>query len=403
MVRCNGGLNQQRGAICNAVLAARIMNATLVLPELDTNSFWHDKSGFSGIYDVRHFISSLANDVKIVKALPLVGRKKQRRMKPFQLRPPRNAYPSWYETVALAKMKEHGAIHLSPFSHRLAEELDNHEYQRLRCRVNFHALRFREDVMSLSKKIVARLRAEGQFLAIHLRFEMDMLAFAGCVDIFTPAEQAILLKYRKENFAEKTLHYTDRRLIGKCPLTPEEVGLILRSLGYDNSTRIYLAAGDIFGGERFMEPLRKLFPRLENRTTVATAEELNRISTEGKGLLGPAVDYMVCLLSDIFMPTYDGPSNFANNLLGHRLYSGFRTSIRPDRKALVPIFMEREEGSLEQGEFEEKVKAVVQSSWIAGPHTRVDPESFYTNPWPECFCKPQAAQTGDHCPVSVTS
>lgn len=44
------------------------------------------------------------------------------------------------------------------------------------------------------------------------------------MDIFTPAEQAILLKYRKENFAEKTLHYTDRRLIGKCPLTPEEVG-----------------------------------------------------------------------------------------------------------------------------------------------------------------------------------
>lgn len=34
----------------------------------------------------------------------------------------------------------------------------------------------------------------------------------------------MLVKYRMENFAEKTLHYTDRRLIGKCPLTPEEVG-----------------------------------------------------------------------------------------------------------------------------------------------------------------------------------
>jgi hypothetical protein len=73
--------------ICNAVLAARIMNATLVVPELDTNSFWHDRSGFSGIYDVDHFISSLANDVKIVKRLPyfLVNRRRKRRLKPIQV------------------------------------------------------------------------------------------------------------------------------------------------------------------------------------------------------------------------------------------------------------------------------------------------------------------------------
>lgn len=102
-------------------------------------------------------------------------------MSKWQLRPPRDASPSWYQTVALASMRQHGAIFLSPFSHRLTESLDNHEYQRLRCRVNFHALRFREDVMELSSKIVSRLRAEGQFLAIHLRFELDMLAFAGWV------------------------------------------------------------------------------------------------------------------------------------------------------------------------------------------------------------------------------
>nr|POF22498.1 uncharacterized protein CFP56_68388 [Quercus suber] len=139
LVRCNGGLNQQRIGIVNSVLIARIMNATLVLPKMGTNSFWHDNSGFHDI---------------------------------------------WYTTVALEKMKEHGAIYLTPFSHRLAEEIDNPGYQRLRCRVNYDALRFKPHIMKLSQSIVDKLRSQGQFMSIHLRFEMDMLAFAGYVSNF---------------------------------------------------------------------------------------------------------------------------------------------------------------------------------------------------------------------------
>lgn len=97
----------------------------------------------------------------------------------FQIHPPRDAPLSWYTTFALKKMKEYGAIYLTPFSHRLAEEIDDPELQRLRCRVNYHALRFRPHIMKLSFDIVDNLRSQGHFLSIHLRFEMDMLAFAG--------------------------------------------------------------------------------------------------------------------------------------------------------------------------------------------------------------------------------
>ncbi|KAI4310766.1 hypothetical protein MLD38_035717 [Melastoma candidum] len=393
-VRCNGGLNQQRSAICNAVLAARIMNATLVLPELDANSFWHDDSGFQGIYDVEHFIKTLRYDVKIVEKIPEnVKNRKGKKIKAFQLRPPRDAPISWYLTTALEKMKEHGAIYLTPFSHRLAEEIDNPEFQRLRCRVNYHALRFKPIIMKLSKRIVDKLRSQGHFMSIHLRFEMDMLAFAGCFDIFTPEERKILQKYREDNFAEKRLVPSERRAIGKCPLTPEEVGLLLRAMGFDNGTRIYLAAGELFGGERFMKPFRELFPRLESHSSVDASEELTE---NARGLIGSAVDYMVCLLSDIFMPTYDGPSNFANNLLGHRLYYGFRTTIRPDRKGLAPIFLERQKGR--GSGFVESVRQVMSKTNFGGPHTRVSPESFYTNSWPECFCQTSSTDPTHKCP-----
>ncbi|XP_052188769.1 LOW QUALITY PROTEIN: O-fucosyltransferase 1 [Diospyros lotus] len=387
-VQCNGGLNQQRSAICNAVLAARIMNATLVLPELDANSFWHDErySGFRGIYDVEHFIRALRFDVRIVESIPKIPS------------PPRDALISWYTTVALEKMKEHGAIYLTPFSHRLVEEIDNLEYQRLRCRVNYHALRFKPHIMKLSNSILSKLRSEGRFMSIHLRFEMDTLAFAGCLDIFTPDEQRILMKYRKENFAEKILVYSERRAIGKCPLTPEEVGLILHAMGFDNSTKIYLAAGELFGGKRFMKPFRSMFPRLENHSTVDPSEEL---AENTRGLVGSAVDYMVCLLSDIFMPTYDGPNNFTNNLLGHRLYYGFRTTIRPDRKALAPIFIDSEKGRT--AGFDEAVKRVMLQTNFGGPHKRVPPESFYTNSRPECFCQTSTQNQDDKCPPDYVS
>ncbi|KAK3120057.1 hypothetical protein QOZ80_9AG0680790 [Eleusine coracana subsp. coracana] len=392
-VRCNGGLNQQRSAICNAVVAARIMNATLVLPELDANSFWRDESGFVGIYDVPHFMKTLKYDVRIVLSIPEVTTNgKTKKLKAHQIRPPRDAPVTWYTTTALENMKKYGAIYLTPFSHRLAEDIDDSELQRLRCRVNYHALRFKPHIMKTSSEIVNKLRSEGHFMSIHLRFEMDMLAFAGCFDIFTPKEQKILMKYRQENFAYKKLVPRERRIIGKCPLTPEEVGLILRAMGFDNTTRIFLASGELFGGKRFMKPFKAMFPRLENHSTVGPG----KLEENTRGLAGSAVDYMVCLLSDIFMPTYDGPSNFANNLMGHRLYYGFRTTVTPNRKALAPIFIDRVEGRT--AGFEERVRQVMFNSHFGGPHKCIHPESFYTNSWPECFCQVNAKSLADRCP-----
>ena len=50
--------------------------------------------------------------------------------------------------------------------------------------------------------------------------------------------------------------------------------MMLRGMGFDNTTVVYVAAGIIYKADKFMEPLRKLFPLLETKDSLATPEEL---------------------------------------------------------------------------------------------------------------------------------
>lgn len=47
-----------------------------------------------------------------------------------------------------------------------------------------------------------------------------------------------------------------------CPLTPEEAALILQALGFEKDVQIYIASGDIYGGERRLAALRAAFPKI---------------------------------------------------------------------------------------------------------------------------------------------
>lgn len=68
--------------------------------------------------------------------------------------------------------------------------------QKLRCHVNYHALRFTPRIEELGRRLVQILRGRGPFLVLHLRYEMDMLAFSGCTHGCTDEEADQLTKMR---------------------------------------------------------------------------------------------------------------------------------------------------------------------------------------------------------------
>lgn len=72
-------------------------------------------------------------------------------------------------------------------------------------------------------------------------------------------------RYAYPWWKEKVINSELKRKDGLCPLTPEETALTLRALDIDPSIQIYIAAGEIYGGDRRMAALAKAFPKLVSR------------------------------------------------------------------------------------------------------------------------------------------
>lgn len=150
------------------------------------------------------------------------------------------------------------------------------------------------------------MRSYGRYIALHLRYEKDMLAFSGCTHDLSPDEADELRMIRfgmlivvlnnqlifmnpfveqsfflwcqqflyllfwtwRENTAHwkiKEIDSAEQRSKGYCPLTPKEVGIFLSALGYPSNTPIYIAAGEIYGGDLHMADLRSRYPILMSK------------------------------------------------------------------------------------------------------------------------------------------
>lgn len=63
----------------------------------------------------------------------------------------------------------------------------------------------------------------------------------------------------------KDINPVEQRGKGYCPLTPREVGMFLSALGFTSNTPIYIAAGEIYGGDSHMSDLQSRYPLLMNK------------------------------------------------------------------------------------------------------------------------------------------
>ncbi|CAJ1941406.1 unnamed protein product [Sphenostylis stenocarpa] len=424
VVTANGGINQQRVAVCNAVVVARLLNSTLVIPKFMYSSVWRDVSQFSDIYQEEHFINYLTPDIRIVKELP-------EELQSLDLEAIRSvvtdvdmekeAKPSFYLKRILPIILKNQVVHFVGFGNRLAFDPIAFELQRLRCRCNFHALQFvpriqetgalllkrlREDsgtfgpldhylvgpfAESIKKKSENNTKKPSKYLALHLRFEIDMVAHSLCEFGGGEEERKELEAYREIHFPALSLlkrttklpSPSELRSEGLCPLTPEESILMLAALGFNRKTQIFIAGSDLYGGRSRLVALTSLYPKLVTKENLLSSTELEPFANYSSQLA--ALDFIGCTASDAFAMT-DSGSQLSSLVSGFRIYygGGRMPTIRPNKRRLASIFTKN--STIEWRVFEQRVrKAVRQTKHV---QTRPKARSVYRYPrCKECMCR----------------
>ncbi|CAI7774492.1 unnamed protein product [Closterium sp. NIES-54] len=364
---CNGGLNQQRGAIVNAVVLARFLNLTLVVPFLKAHPVWGDSSSFQDLFNLTHFDSVMKGFVKVVTTIP----EEAKQLPIHEFRPPEDALA----TIVL----------LSPFARRLGNFLPE-SWQLFRCKVNYEGLRFVNSILVLGRKVIRRMKKmSSNFVSLHWRFETDAVAYSMCEFGGGEKEKLALEEYRVEHWDRATrklreaLNPASQRVLGQCPMSAIETGIFMRAMGVRKSSAIYVATleGQLFGGNYSLQSLRSMFPNALSKRDILTREELGPL--EGRASALAAIDYIVSTESDIFIPTATG--NFPNFVIGHRLYYG-RRSVQPDLKKLASL---NSCHHMSECELLELVRAVHEDRFIY--HGRSATSNFFANP-EECLCPP---------------
>ncbi|KAJ1435396.1 GDP-fucose protein O-fucosyltransferase [Sesbania bispinosa] len=470
-VRILGGFHEIRNSIADVVVVARLLNATLAMPEIQSTTSSKGISSqfksFAYLYNEDQFVFSLAKDVKVVRTLPknLKGARRKKEIPVFKV--PHSASPYYYFHHVLPVLKKHSVVELVVSDGGCLQ--DEEQFSSDRKSRNF-LLRFCRGKRNFFVTSLM-LRAPGHpFIAFDPGMTRESLAYHGCAELFQDVHTELIQHKRswmlKRGIVKGKLsvNSAEARLNGSCPLMPEEIGILLRAYGYPKDAIIYVAGGEVFGGQRTLIPLHAMFENVVDRTSLSTPWELIRLyghevnlvnappgpppfekvtelaawknagprprplpppparpksyniegwwgwvaesdnepdstvmelRTNAHKLLWEAIDYVICVEADVFIPGFDrdgkGHPNFASLVMGHRLYqSATSKTFRPDRKEAAKLVDEiRDQMYQANHTWLKSVRRHLRKTLLDGileASNKSKPLSFLSHPVPECSC-----------------
>ncbi|KAL5677739.1 hypothetical protein ACJX0J_013870, partial [Zea mays] len=218
--------------ITDAVVIARYLGATLVLPDIRGNELGN-KRKFQDIYNVDKFVRSLDGVVEVIEDIPDEVSAK----KPAVIRVPNRVTESFITGTIQPIFQKNKYLRLAVIFSSVSlrpKETNNKDMDATACLAMFGGLELKHEYSEVARKMLDRLqelskKSDGKVLAIDLR--TDLLEKKSCK--------------------------TTRGARRKGCYSPDEVLAFLRSVGFSANTTIYLTETSWYKG---LDVLKEEFP-----------------------------------------------------------------------------------------------------------------------------------------------
>lgn len=291
LVRCSQGPHHHRFQIADAVIVARQLGATLVIP-IVKEGLTELASNFDDLYTVKHFIATLEGVVRIMGRLPedLRGLNHTSIQVPYRITKPyidQNIRPIFEKSTVIV---------LDDFlpSMEDVEEEQDVEMEAIRCLIKYKALMFQSQIEKLGNRLNNRMkeaaqRAGGKYVAVDYR------------STDTACEE------------ERDVVHTKSK---RC-LSPRALGLLLQSHGFARETAIYLTQTRL---DESFDPLLNLFPNVITKEYSMPFNEESQFLYSGRTQLELAIDFYICSHSDVLVPIHS--NTFYTAVAGERIKLG---------------------------------------------------------------------------------
>ncbi|KAA8540172.1 hypothetical protein F0562_024265 [Nyssa sinensis] len=272
--------------IADAVIVARYLGATLVLPDV-RGSRPGDKSNFEDIYDADKFVESLNGVVRVAKYQPTEQSARNLAVVRVPNRITEDYIAEHIEPIFRTKGNIRLATYFPSVNMRKIEQKSN--INSVACLAMFGVLELQSEVHEVVNSMVERLKtlsrkSDGQFIAVDLRVEI--LGKKGCQGM-------------------------------KSCYSPQEIALFLRNIGFDKDTTVYLTQSR---WDSSLDALKDFFPKIYTKESIMPVDKKAKFLNSEASELEKVIDFYICSQSDVFVPAISGL--FYANVAGKRIASG---------------------------------------------------------------------------------